>query len=444
MASNQLVHSIRIMKKIMRRVDSCWTKEKLLGEVDLDTLLLTFTLRESEPDLFNAFINIYPDLFYPPNALQKNARGEDTKIIVSERIIEKIKNITEKSNKSQSFYINCLGAILNVEELSKENGQTIPVKFEQYKTTQTLRNQLNRTNYLNRFLLETIPSDELRDQDVLKTFKAFEDCTEEQKRTIAENILSDNRWLEAYQRFNHVIFTGENKLENKKTLFNQLVCFSTEKPDLSERLNQDWFKELCIELIKGNFFEHAFKKLLKSKKFTPLYTMVNTINNNKNLCELTFKNTDLIKLTNQELINLIDEQPETILSIMNIYCFNHNYEEKISPEIYFLLMIFASEKNEFQIKAKSLLSEHLKNKPQNIKQPYFGSNCDRSETIEEIIKNTLFKIEKELKNNDHTRWASLIETLSAQKDDSIEDVYLIDFILEEMIKIDGKKNNLPI
>lgn len=35
--------------------------------------------------------------------------------------------------------------------------------------------------------------------------------------------------------------------------------------------------------------------------------MVNTINNNKNLCELTFKNTDLIKLTNQELINLIDE-----------------------------------------------------------------------------------------------------------------------------------------
>lgn len=45
---------------------------------------------------------------------------------------------------------------------------------------------------------------------------------------------------------------------------------------------------------------------------------------------------------------------------MNIYCFNHNYEEKISPEIYFLLMIFASEKNEFQIKAKSLLSEHLK------------------------------------------------------------------------------------
>lgn len=100
-------------------------------------------------------------------------------------------------------------------------------------------------------------------------------------------------------------------------------------------------------------------------------------------------------------------------------------------------------KNEFQIKAKSLLSEYLKNKPQNIKTPYFGDG-DRSETIEEIIKNTLFKIEKELKNNDHTRWASLIETLSVKKDDSIEDVYLIDFILEEMIKIDGKKNNLPI
>lgn len=444
MASNQLIHSIRIMKKIMRHVDSCWTKEKLLGEVDLDTLLLTFTLRETEPDLFNAFINIYPDLFYSPNALQKNARGENTEISVSTRINEIITNTKKILNKSEQFYINLVGIILDIDDLSKANGQTIPVKLEQYKTTQTLRNQLNCTNYLNRFLLETIPSDELSDQYVLKTFKAFEESTEEQKRTITENILSDNRWLEAYQRFSHVMFSNENKLENQKTFFNQLVCFSTEKPDLSERLNQDWFKKLCIELIKGNLFEHAFKKLSKSKKITPLYTMVNTIKNNNELCDLAFKNTDLIKLTNQELINLIDEQPEIILEIMYIYCFNYNYGEKISPEIYFLLMIFASEKKEFQIKAKSLLSGYLRSKPQNINTPYFGDNSDKSETIEEIIKNTLFKIEKDLKNNDHTRWTGLIETLSAQKDDSIEDVYLIDFILEEMIKIDGKKNNLPI
>lgn len=91
MASNQLVHSIRIMKKIMRRVDSCWTKEKLLGEVDLDTLLLTFTLRESEPDLFNAFINIYPDLFYPLMHYKKMQGVKILKSLFQNVLLKKLK-----------------------------------------------------------------------------------------------------------------------------------------------------------------------------------------------------------------------------------------------------------------------------------------------------------------------------------------------------------------
>ena len=341
MASNQLIHSIRIM-----RVDSCWTKDKLLGEVDLDTLLLTFTIRETEPNFFNEFVKVFPDLLHSVNALQKKSRGEYTEISVSNRISKIITDATKLLNKSEQFYINCIGIILDNEDLSKNNDKTIKSNSEEYKTKQTLINHqhLSYTNYLNRLLIETVPSGELRDQYVLKTFKAFEESTEEQKRTTTENILSDNRWLEAYQRFDHVMFNSKNKVVHQKTFFNQLVCFCTEKPNLSERLNQDWFKKLCIELIKGNFFEHAFKMLSKSKKITPLYTMVNTIKSNKELCELVFKNTDLIKLTNKELINLIDEQPEIILSIMDAYCFNHNYEEKISPGIFFLLMIFANEK----------------------------------------------------------------------------------------------------
>lgn len=416
MASNQLVHSIRIMKKIMRRVDSCWTKEKLLGEVDLDTLLLIFTLRETEPDLF-----------YSPNALQKNAMGENTTIIVSDRIIETIKNITKKLNKSDNFYINCIRVILNVEELSKENGQTIPVKFEQYKTTQTLRNQLNCTNYLNRFLLETIPSDELSDQYVLKTFKAFEESTEEQKLTITENILSDNRWLEAYQRFDHVMFSGENKVVHQKTFFNQLVYLSEKNAELSNKLNNTWFIDIALTLIKNGFFEQVFNKFIKTKQLLLIKKITYEIYSNPSIYISTLDGTNLINSLKGTWKIFIDEFSEIISNTMYIYA-EINNDKNISSDLYYLFEIFSNARNDSLNKATEYINKRSK--------PYLNEE-------KHSYVNTLLKLKRESIENNSTTWNYWIKFLKNQKNHNSnknddKDNFL-DFILKEMEKIEQER-----
>ncbi|MGE6436167.1 hypothetical protein [Shewanella baltica] len=427
MATNQLVHSIRLLKKIMRRVDSCWRKEKLLGEVDLDTLLLTFTLRETEPDLFNAIIKIYPDLFYSPNALQKNSRGADTNIIVSDRIIEIIKNITEKLNKSENFYINCIGAILNVKELSKENGQTIPVNFEQYKTTQTLRNQLGYINYLNRLLLETIPSDELSDQYVLKTFKAFEKSTEEQKRTITEKILSDNRWLEAYQRFDHVMFSGENKVVHQTNFFNQLVYLSENNAELSNKLNNTWFIDIALTLIKNGFFEQVFNELIKTKKILLIEKIIYNIYLDFSIYISKLDGTNLINSLKGSWESFIDEFNETISHTMYIYA-NINNHENISSDLYYLFKIFSNARNDSLNKATEYINKRQK--------PYLNQEKHQ-------YTNTLLKLKRESIENKSTTWDYWIESLKNQKNhNSNKNVHkdsFLDFILKEMEKIEQER-----
>lgn len=424
-ASNQLIHSIRIMKKIMRRVDSSWTKEKLLGEVDLDTLLLTFTLRETEPDLFNALIKIYPDLFHSPNALQKKARGEDTGISVSTRINEITTNTIKLLNKSQQFYINLVCIILDIEDLSKENGQTIQVNFEQYKATQTLRNQLNYTNYLNRLLLEDIPNNELRDQDVLKTFKAFEESTEEQKRTTTENILSDNRWLEAYERFDHVMFNSKNKVVHQKTFFNQLVYLSKNNAELSNKLNNKWFIDIALTLIKNGFFEQVFNEFINTKQFLLIKEIANKISLNPSAYISTLDSNHLINSLKGTWEIFIDEFSEIISDFMVSYSkVTKNNSEDISTDLLFLFEIFSNTPSEKLEKAIEYINK--------IKTNYLNDKI--------IYIKTIKKIKNESIENNSKTWDYWINGLKRKKEHSLNKndnkVNFLDFILKEMEKIE--------
>ncbi|MCS6097830.1 hypothetical protein [Shewanella baltica] len=270
---------------------------------------------------------------------------------------------------------------------------------------------------------------------MLKTFKAFEESTEEQKYTITEKILSDNRWLEAYLRFSHVMFNNENKFENKKIFFDLLIDASTEKPKISDNLNQDWFKKLCIELIKKDLFEYIFKNLAQSKIFRTLKMITYAVCSDSELVKLISERSNLIELTNQELIDSIFEAEEIIINMMDIYTSTADYNEKttISSKLYFLLKIFINAQKELKPQLNSLLKNAFKYESNNVRQAYiYGDVLLKNSDL--YIK-TLLKVKDELKNFKQERWDFLIEIFSSKNAEMIEDNDNIDFILNEMKKI---------
>ena len=195
--SNNFIDSIRMLKRVMRRVNRCWTENKLLGEVDFGALLLLATLREAEPALFNAFVNSYTSLVNRKSL--PIAKIEDGKQrTVNEILFELIADF--KNGDAVHLYNAFFKELLNLkEDINEKNGNGLIDHKKSNK--QHLGVKPDSVNYLKRILLETVPDNELRDQIVIDSIKSL--STQE----LAKNICSDYRWQEAFERFGRILFS---------------------------------------------------------------------------------------------------------------------------------------------------------------------------------------------------------------------------------------------
>lgn len=211
-ASN-LIISMRMLKRIMRRVDKCWVNEKLLGEVAFDSLMLLMTLRELKPVLFNQFISNYPRLL---NGTSSHINPVEGSRSIKEMLHDLVTNNScPIENKVLTSLIEC--SVDLPDHLMEAKGNFAKKDGRDY--LQGIGNSQDTVNYLNRILLEAVPKNELRDQEVLKYFKTV---SPENAAELANHICTDHRWLVSFKRFNGIFGVGdgiEDKNKRKSLAF---------------------------------------------------------------------------------------------------------------------------------------------------------------------------------------------------------------------------------
>ncbi|CAM4422402.1 P-loop NTPase fold protein [Pseudoalteromonas ostreae] len=253
-ASN-LIISMRMLKRIMRRVDKCWVNEKLLGEVAFDSLMLLMTLRELKPVLFNQFISNYPRLL---NGTSSHINPVEGSRSIKEMLHDLVTNNSSPiENKVLTSLIECLVDL--PDHLMEAKGNFAKKDGRDY--LQGIGNSQYTVNYLNRILLEAVPKNELRDQEVLKYFKTV---SPENAAELANHICTDHRWLVSFERFNDIFGVGdgiEDKNKRKSLAFAILDNKQAEKSGLF--LPSSIFENTLLRtvVIEGHF-EEVLNKLV--------------------------------------------------------------------------------------------------------------------------------------------------------------------------------------
>ncbi|NNG43674.1 hypothetical protein HJP15_12210 [Pseudoalteromonas sp. NEC-BIFX-2020_002] len=249
--SNNFIDSIRMLKRVMRRVNRCWTKNKLLGEIDFGALLLLATLREAEPALFNAFVNSYTSLVNGKSL--PVAKIEDGKQkTVNEILFELIADFT--NDGAIHLYNAFFKELLNLTgEVSEKSGNGI--KSNNGSGEQHLGIKPNTVDYLKRILLETVPENEIRDQTSIDSIKSLS------TKELAINICGDYRWQEAFERFGRILFTN-NKYQGRveKIVFDVLENIGKDKNGF---LTDGLFEEYTKQTINNNNLEKVLYKLVE-------------------------------------------------------------------------------------------------------------------------------------------------------------------------------------
>ncbi|MFY8326800.1 hypothetical protein [Pseudoalteromonas sp. ZZD1] len=235
--SNQLIPSIRVLKRIMRRIDLCWNKDKLLGEVDFGSLLMLTTLREANPGLFNAFVKSYPSLINGKPLPVANSEDGRRKTI-NETLLELIADFT--SDGSAHVYNAFFKELLNLQEdITEKSGNGL--KSNNKSSEQHLGVKPDTVNYLNRILLEGVLKSELRDQSVIKELKVI---TSVNVKEIARDIVTDNRWLDAFERF-HFKIDEIGKKSLTYEILNQQAFANSRLFETNGALHKLIYEEMC-------------------------------------------------------------------------------------------------------------------------------------------------------------------------------------------------------
>tara|TARA_B100000508_G_scaffold22454_1_gene15600 strand:- start:12250 stop:15039 length:2790 start_codon:yes stop_codon:yes gene_type:complete len=242
--SSNLIGSIRILKRVMRRVDSCWTKDRLLGEVSFDSLLLLMVLREFSPYTFNTLISEYKKLDsislldkvfeppLPPEALFK-------------RIIKKVELIPEQ------FSLELLLKFL----LGIDNSNSTASYREQ-----GLNYKIKGINYLERVLLENVPETELRDQVV---FKNYFEPSPSSMDSLIHKILAHENWAISFGRFGKCFCLGSSQEEVSRRKNFALGILSAQGEKNTELLlKSEAFENLLVKVAEDGGLEDILTKLV--------------------------------------------------------------------------------------------------------------------------------------------------------------------------------------
>jgi hypothetical protein len=141
-----------------------WQSEKLMGEVNFYSLLMVIALRETSPTYFEQYRKADS---YLESKIKSNEDDLDN-------VLREIAQLSkEDSGSSQSniikseFIYSYLQVMLDVKKDSEGKLKLDPSKDHE----QSVGCTHSDVDYLRRILLEKVPSNELKDQDVMKALR---------------------------------------------------------------------------------------------------------------------------------------------------------------------------------------------------------------------------------------------------------------------------------
>ena len=162
---NAIIDSPRQLKKILRRVNQAWQSEKLMGEVKFYSLLMVIALRETNPTYFEGYCKADS---YLESKIKSNEDDLDNVLREIAQLSKEDSGRQQSSIIKSEFIYGYLQVMLDVKKDSDGKLKLDPSKDHE----QSVGCTHSDVYYLRRILLEKVPSNELKDQDVMKAIKS--------------------------------------------------------------------------------------------------------------------------------------------------------------------------------------------------------------------------------------------------------------------------------
>ena len=226
------ITSLRVLKKILRRVSQIWQPTGLMGEVNFISLLMNITLKEVSPQKFNSL-------------LQNNSYGINYERFDFTEFIESISEYEKNSFMFEYFQVMLglehkvalehreqqLERVTNekeIEKIKKEQRRLIlskdRVQYQQY----IARNDCGIC-YINRLKLEKLAAEDFSDQEAIRDIRSLfeiEKSDFSQLLLLVTKILSySDTQKYNFERFkgHHGIFSAEDLNRFKNTIGSELT-----------------------------------------------------------------------------------------------------------------------------------------------------------------------------------------------------------------------------
>ncbi|MBH0032298.1 hypothetical protein I6F10_15815 [Pseudoalteromonas sp. SWYJZ98] len=271
-ALNAVIVSIRQLKKILRRVNQSWNSERLMGEVNLLSLLMVCALREIKPAYFTAFEGNY-------DFLVKVGSGNVTPVIkdimkidepqyfeffrvmlgLVPRDYKEPKNDTEFAIDIEVQKLDALNRIADsFEDKGKDELSQFHLTFNRaLMPTQGLGVNDPNVNYLQKIIKESPLREEINEQTIFSRIR-----DEDELETLAKELCSDERYQLVLLRFKDVLFKRSSSFTDgnlNKVLFDY-VATEVKK---NKYQNADNFKELFTKLVIKILNKNNFQSVIK-------------------------------------------------------------------------------------------------------------------------------------------------------------------------------------
>ena len=185
-ALKAVIVSIRQLKKILRRVSQSWSSERLMGEVNLLSILMVCTLREVKPAYFNALESNYDFLVKQGTANVTPIIKDMMKVdepqyfkffitmlgLVPSDYIEQ-KNDTELTNDVEVQKLDALNRIADgFEDKGKDELSQYHLTFNRdLMSTQSLGVNDPNVNYLQKIIKESPLREEINEQTIFSRIR---------------------------------------------------------------------------------------------------------------------------------------------------------------------------------------------------------------------------------------------------------------------------------
>ena len=370
-ALKAVIVSIRQLKKILRRVSQSWNSERLMGEVNLLSLLMVCTLREVKPAYFSSLERHYDSLVKGASKnvahIVRDLVDEQDKIYfnffkVLLGLIEQEESEPNKVEKSpqgnDDQKVEALNRIADNfdKKVAIKEPELIFDKF--YRATQLLSCNDPDICYLKRIAKEDILDGELREQEVFRRFIAPDDLYK-----LADDLCHDLKFQQVVWRFEYVIFTVNSpicKLTISERLFDLIIKAIRKEYYTHEYLFESIFSRLTLQIIKKENFEEVATKISNLSNPYLSLKFLNSLRENAGSIGSVLIGTDFNKLGSVFLDGDIFDAHLLTLSVLNTYSIQ-NAGDKISYD--FIIRLFLERTDEKSLWLLVDILRHDNHKP---------------------------------------------------------------------------------